>query len=477
MRHVFQRSRRRAARTTRAQVGRLEPRCLPSGTTPFHIVNVDPGDGAVVPALPNGQVVITLSEPVAGLSDGQSPIQATGGFNPYDVMLIPRGPSGIFSAPSGIDGGSLPVHANVVYHVNGDGTSEFVLTPTAPLSTDVFLIHVDLSAFRDASGNTLTDPNNGDTTFLLQRAQSDPAQAWGVVSVTADGKTPINNNIVAPFVTIQILFNRPLYPGAAEDGNVQLIANPGPDDSVVPSVAAYNPTTDSIYLTPTTMLHPGVVYAVRVAGKDSGSTYVSDDQGYGGPGYPLAQTFYDTFEVSPIAIPQVLPSPFTVTKVSPTGPTTATFGYVAISLNLGELPDPSSLTRWSVMVIPQSGGLDNSAFDAGDVPLNGTVVVGAGPFGNVIVVVPSQPMGDDQYLVDVGSMTSGGSPLVNNAGQPAGVGGNPPYYATFGPDATTFGQTGAGSPSTDAAPAVMLATIPDASVTQPAWRPRTGFRN
>ena len=439
---------------------RLELRCLLSVTGDFSILSVSPANGSVVPALPNGEVVVTLSQPVAGLADGQSPIQTTGTFNPYDVILLARGPDGVFSAPTGVDGGDLPLHVNVVYHVNGNGTSEFVITPTGPLSTDVFAVHVDLAAFRDASGQPLTDANNGYRTFLLQKPAVNPSAPLQVTGVTAlNGQTVINNDVVPMPDTIQIHFNKPLFAGAAGNGNVQLIANPGPNFSIVPSVAAYSPTTDSIYLTPTERLGQGTVYAVRVAGQDSGSTYVSDDQGFGGPGYPLPHTFYDTFSIAESAPPNPI-RPFRVSATLPPASTTSTWtqpvGYALIRFT--EPLDPQSLGRYSAMLIPRSGGLNTNAFDAGDVPLNATVAYNPAAFQ--LIIVPSQPVGDDVYLYALSNMrATNGDPLLNNFGQPAGVSGNPAYYATFG---LTAGSASASvAPTGRSHPAAVLGWIPD----------------
>jgi hypothetical protein len=403
----------------------LEPRALLSGAAEFDIVNVNPADGSVVPTLPNGQVVVTLSEPVAGLSDGESPVQDGGTFNPYDVALIPRGPDGVFTA------GDLPVHANVVYHENADGTSELVITPTGPLSSDVFLVQVDLAAFHDASGNTLVDGGEGYRTFLLQLPAVAPSEPLAVTGVTGhravgSGSYPIDGNVVNTPDTIQISFNKPLFAGAAGYGNVQLVANPGPNFSVVPSVAAYSPTGDSVYLTPTAPLSTTTVYAIRVAGQDSGSTYVSDDQGYGGPGYPLARTFYDTFMVD---------GPFLQTtgfgaSVHPANGSLSSVPVPFVIVSLGDQLNAQSLDRNSVALIPRSGGVDGESFDAGDAPVNATVAFNPNNFR--LVVVPTQPVAADTYVVALGPMSaSNGTPLPNNDGQPAAVGGNPPYYATF----------------------------------------------
>lgn len=469
MRRPFQPSSRRSARVRawRARVEHLETRCLLSGTT-FDIASINPANGTVVSSLPNGQIVVTLSEPVAGLSDGQSPIQDSGTFNRYDVTLIPRGPSGVFSAPSGVDGGDLPVHINVVYHVNGNGTSEFVITPTGSLSTDVYAVHVDLAAFKDASGNTLIDGNDGYRTFLLQLPSAAPNQPLAVTEVTElNDSVTIDNNLVDMPDTIQIHFNKALYPVGAGNGSVQLIANPGPNFTVVPSVAAYSPTTDSIYLTPTVTLSRSTLYVIRVAGQDSGSTYVSDDQGFGHPGNPLPHTFYTSFEVTG---PVMDPATFQVGAIMPTPSLTTPWkqpvGYVSVQFDYPL--NPQSLGRYSAMVIPRSGGLNNNAFDAGDEPLNATVAYNPNTWQ--LIIVPSQPVVNDNYLVALGPMTAtNGAALPNNAGQPAGVNGNAPYYAQF----YVALDPPAASTAAVARPSVVWATIPDAAVTGTHHRSET----
>ncbi|MDR3634887.1 MAG: Ig-like domain-containing protein, partial [Isosphaeraceae bacterium] len=392
-------------------------------------------------------------------------------------------PGGVFSAPSGVDQGDLPLHANVVYHINGDGTSEFVITPTEPLASDVYAVSVDLAAFKDTSGDPLIDGNNGYRTFLLQNPAVNPSQPLQVTGVTEfNGYAAINNNAVYQPDTIQVHFNKPLYAGAAGNGNVQLIANPGPNFTVVPSVAAYSPTTDSIYLTPTAALSPGTVYAVRVAGKDTGSSYVSDDQGYGGPGYPLAQTFYDTFTInfSPVLDPN---PPFRVASNSsgpailPVPSTTSEWtlpvGYASVQFT--ESLNVQSLGRYSAMLIPRSGGLDTNSFDAGDAPLNATIAYN--PNTRQLIIVPSQPVGNDTYLLALSNMNaSANDPLLNNAGQPAGVGGNAPYYATFGVSAS--GSAASAAAAGRHASDFVVATIPDtpAEPTKPIAGSRAGTR-
>ena len=412
--------------------------------TGLTITGTDPGDGSVVgDKLPNNQFVVTFSHPLAFLSDGQSPIQLPSGpnpppFNPYDVFLLARGPDLTFTAPSPgvLNGGDLPLHADVVYHVNSDGSSEFVITPTEPMSTDVFALSVNLAAFSDLAGNPLTDPLGaapGYRTFLFQKSAVS-SQPLAVVGVTEyNGSIPVTGAVVQPD-TISIQFNKPLFVGAAGNGNVQLIANPGPNFTVVPSVAAYSPTTDSIELTPTASLFPGTQYAVRVAGKDSPTTpsYVSDDQGFGSPDSngALPHTVFDLFTVKN-APAGAGSSPLTVAvdaqgnpKLLPLATNNNAWGQAIgyVSAQFTEPLDPTSLGRYSAMFIPWKGGLNDSTADAGDVPLNATIAFN--PNTNQLILVPSQPVGSGVYVDSLSSMKAMNTdPLMNDVGQAAGVSG------------------------------------------------------
>ena len=54
------------------------------------------------------------------------------------------------------------------------------------------------------------------------------------------------------------------------------------------------------------------------------------------------------------------------------------------------------------------------------------------PNTNVLIIVPSQPTGNDLYLYSLSNLQApNGDPLLNNAGQPAGANGNAPYFQTF----------------------------------------------
>ena len=447
------------------------------------ITGTNPGDGTVVmDKLPNGQFVVTFNHPLAGLSDGQSPIQDNAPFNPYDVFLLARGPDLQFTAPKPdiLNGGDLPLHAEVVYHINVNGTSEFDITPTEPMSTDVFAVSVNLASFSDLAGNPLTDPLGGAPgyrTFLFQKSAFS-SQPLAVVGITEfNGSTPVSGAVAQPD-TISIQFNKPLFVGAAGNGNVQLIANPGPNFTVVPSVAAYSPTTNSIELTPTvpltpaTPLFPGTQYAVRVAGKDGPTTpsYVSDDQGFGSPDSngALPHTVFDLFTVKN-APAGAGSSPLTVAvdaqgnpKLLPLATNNNAWGQAIgyVSAQFTEPLDVASLGHYSAMFIPWKGGLNDNGADAGDVPLNATIAFN--PNTNELIIVPSQPVGSGVYVDSLSSMKAMNTdPLMNDAGLEAGVSGLA-YYRSFfeqAPGVSALAVTGSHASDLVAAPVVSGALV------------------
>ena len=94
--------------------------------------------------------------------------------------------------------------------------------------------------------------------------------------------------------TFAIAFNKPLWQGSATAANFQILA--APSYSVVSSVAAYSPSTDTVYLTPTGTLNPGTTYVIRVAAA------VSDDQGFSvadtKAGGTLGTVYYNSFTIT-----------------------------------------------------------------------------------------------------------------------------------------------------------------------------------
>ncbi|MDR3632769.1 MAG: Ig-like domain-containing protein, partial [Isosphaeraceae bacterium] len=446
------------------------------------ITATSPANGSVVTALPNGKIVITFNHPLLASSLSKAGTQQTGLLtsDPYSVFLIARGPAGAFSAPqaSHYEGGDVPIHANTTYKVNANGTSQITITPTAPLAADVYAISVN-GAYTDTNGDTLAAGTGQSTfyaTFLLQppATNGSPLQVTGVTAF--NNFETINNNLIYQPDTIAIHFNKPLFAGAANGNTVQLLAKQGSSDTVVPSVAAYSPTTDSIDLTPTALLNPGTVYLIRVAGQDSGSAYVSDNQGYGNPGYPLATTFYDTFTVRnvPVGAGQAPLQVATANGGPDTMPTTGVIWNVPVGYASITFTQPvalSSFGRYSAMLVPAGGGLNPTAFDAADVPLNATLAFN--PNLNVLIITPSQPVGNDLYLYALSGIDAAqangqpnpADPLLNNSGLRAG-GGNAPYYKTFEVTVTT--PSVAVTPSTASAAVVK----PEFAVTVPATHDR-----
>ncbi len=452
----------------------------PSATSAFIvqssllIVSTTPSDKSFQTALPGGQVVVVFNHTLAGLTDGQSPISSSAPFNPYDVFLLARGPDAVFSAPDPNvpNTGDLPLHADVVYHTLPGGESEFVITPTEPMSTDVYLISVGLNTFTDLAGNPLTDSAGGYRTFLLQPPPSSTA-ALQVTGVTAEnGAVTVNGNTIVQPDALTIHFNRPLYPGAATGGNVELIAQLGPASYLqVAATAAYSPTADAIVLVPNAPLNPGTNYIVAVG------SAVSADQNFGRPGQALGAPYYNSFHVSNAPLGPGS-GPFEVATDGTGNPVllpqannddiwTAPIAYAAATFT--KQLDPTSLERYSFMFLPQRGGLIDTAFDPGDLPLNG--VESYNPNTRQLIFVPSQPVGNDIYEYALGNLRStAGDALLNNAGQPAAAGGNPPYYETFleqkSLSATAASRsaalltTGTVATPTPAPPTTAFATVP-----------------
>ncbi|MDR3663708.1 MAG: Ig-like domain-containing protein, partial [Mycobacterium sp.] len=189
--------------------------------------------GDYVTVLPNNQVIVTFNHWLVGLTADQSD---GSGFAsaPFAAMLTPSGPDGkttqaltgsLWSAPSGVDSGDLPVPATLVYHQNVDGTSTITLTADQPLSADVYLITVS-AALADLAGNTLTSQGGALGTFYSSFTLAPtPANATplAVTSVTANnGAVVINNNLIPRPDTIAVGFNKPLDLWTANASTVQL---------------------------------------------------------------------------------------------------------------------------------------------------------------------------------------------------------------------------------------------------------------
>src|SRR5262249_9620635 len=152
----------------------------------------------------------------------------------------------------------------------------------------------------------------------------------------------------------------------------------------VPAMVAYSPGRRTAYLTPVTTLLPGTRYTVRVSGT------ITDDQGFPFPdaayalGAPFARSFFVNQGAGPGASPLVALSKNGHLLAAPGyGPAqTSPFGYSSIPFS--EPLDLSSAGRFSVALIPQKGGLDNSGPDRADTALNARVAFN--PNVNALIV-------------------------------------------------------------------------------------------
>ena len=345
--------------------------------------------------------------------------------NPYAVYVTPRGPDGQFLAPTGLDNGSLPIHVTSVYHVNADGTSTLTLTPRVPLGTDLYVIAV-AGNLTDLAGDKLTDKNGkGGAEFsnFLLRTTTMNGSPLKVVSVTTlHASVSIAGNTIPQPDTIAIGFSKPVDFLTTTTSTVQLLA--GPSNTPVNAAVTYSPTTKSVYLTPEATLTPGVTYTIRV------DHSVTDDQAFPNPdpAFTLGTTFTTTFQVKSAGVGAgsgpltVLSSNGKLKTVPASGsPLAAPFGYASIPFS--EAVNLSTVGRFSVQIVPQKGGLNNTAFDTADPPLNAKIAFN--PNTNTMIVVPTVPVGNDVYLYSLGSMkATNGDPLVN-------PGGTLPIYNSF----------------------------------------------
>lgn len=381
--------------------------------TSLQVVSVSPTKGTYN-SLPNGKIVVTLSHPITGVK-ADDPTGAGFSSHPFAVTLVPRGPSGTFSAPSGLDSGSTAINATLVYHVNADGTATITLFPQAPLGTDMYRITVS-GALRDLAGNPLLNgsaqPGAYTSTFTI-KAGAPNGTALKVASVTTQhASVSIHNNTIPQPDTIAIGFNKALNFLTVNTTTVQLL---GPSNTVIQAGVAYSPTTKTIYLTPEAKLSPGITYTIKVAGS------VSDDQAFPNPdlAFSLGKAFTTTFKVNSEGAGAGT-SPLQVVKqnghlaVSP-GPGTRTtpFGYASIPFT--EPLDMTSLGRFAVKLTLQAGGINQNGFDAADAPINAKLAFN--PNTNTLIVVPTVTLGSGTYLYTIGHMKAkngdslGGTPL------------------------------------------------------------------
>ncbi len=367
--------------------------------TSLRVLSISPNPGTnVLTSLANNQIVITFNHPLAGLvADDPSTDSLThpSSFrsNPFAVMLLPSGPDGqvvnipqtgsLWTAPSGYDSGNLPVPATLLYQVNSaNGTSTITLTPDQPLASDVYLVSVN-GLLNDLAGNPLANQNGTIGTVFenfIYRPTPINASPLRVTSITTeDGMVPITNGAaIAQPDTIGIAFNKPLDVWQANSSTVHLFAN----GALQSSVAAYSPSTDTIYLTPEVRLSPGTTYTIAVDGT------LSDDQNFPAPGNSLEQASITNFTVTGPGVSAGGGSgSLTVTATNP--PSGAGFvnglGYGSVTFNEGITLSANSVGRFSAMLIPQTGGVTTGAF-AG-VPYNEKLAFN--PNTNQLIIVPT----------------------------------------------------------------------------------------
>jgi streptogramin lyase len=366
--------------------------------THLSVVSVSPSDmSTTTSGLPGGKVSVTFNHPLAGLTPTSNGSSAGYGFGsiPFAVALIPRGPDGAFSPADS------PIPATLTYVVNPDYTSTITLTPRIPLTTDDYMVDVS-SKLRDVAGNHLTGntaSGDHDTTFVF-RQTADTSAAPGVVSVTTQhGTMPINNNTITVPDTIAIAFNKPLDFLTINTSSVQLLA--GPSKQPVSSGVAYDPATKTIDLTPAAMLNPNTVYTIRVAAT------VTDDRAFPNTGTGLAQPFTTTFRLGIVRLP-VETSPFRILNGGngqlapwPTG-SAASLDYVSVPFS--EPLKLSAIQQGSIVLTQQSGGLNDTAFDAGDPAVN--VQTAFNPNTNQLIVVPTTATGTGRFRLALTNLTS-----------------------------------------------------------------------
>jgi hypothetical protein len=361
--------------------------------TSLQLVSISPSADFLT-SLPNNQVVVTFSHPLAGITvDPKTGLASP----PFAVTLTPAGPDGLttlvatggksyWSAPSGIDSGDLPVPATLSYVQNPDGTSSIILTAQQPLATDVYVITVS-GNLTDLAGNPLMSASGGTgnifSSFTLRPSPVN-LTAPTVTSVTTQGgSVPITSGALIPQPdTIAVAFSKPMDTYTINSTSIQLLANTGPNKTFVPVTpvsVVYSPSTQSAYLTPETALKLGTTYEVQVG------TGVTDDQGFPKPGVPLAAAVTRTFTVASPGVNGS--SPLVITATNPPDGTLRTqpLGYVSITFS--EALNMSSFQRFSAMLIPKTGGVTTNGSDYSDVPFNAKLAFN--PNTNQLIIVPT----------------------------------------------------------------------------------------
>lgn len=418
--------------------------------TALHVVSITPGVGNFS-ALPGNHIVVTFNHPIVGLKPGD--LSGAGvASNPFAVYFTARGPDGAFLAPSGLDSGSLPMHATVVYRLTANGGSSITLTPRVPLGTDVYVIAIG-GGLTDLAGNRLTDAHGKKgtefSTFEI-KVKSTDTTPLNVVSVTTQqGSVPINPGAtIAQPDTIAIRFNKPVNFLTTNTDTVQLLA--GPSQTPVFSAVAYSPSTQTVYVTPESILVPGTTYTIQVSGT------VTGDQRFPNPDtrFALGTTFTRSFKVNADHVtghaPFVITSSGGILQITP-GPGTRSTALGYGSINLSERLDLSKVARFAVKLVPQHGGLNDNGFDSADTPVNARLAFN--PNTNQLIVVPTVPLGNDGYLYVITKLTATNGDLLTNPG------GALPIYSGFTLRAGAKSRTSAAHTGADRAPATAAAAI------------------
>jgi hypothetical protein len=390
---------------------------------PLRVVSISPSNGTI-PGLPGGHIVVTFNQPIAGITPD---VASGGGFSahPVAVTLTPEGPGGQFLPPSALNVGSQPIHATLVYHVNPNGTSTITLTPQEPLGTNAYMVTVS-GNLTSVAGKPLTAGNGAlgaeTSKFTLKTVAPNavPLKVTGIT--TLRGTVNITNNATIPQPdTIAIAFNKPADFLMINGSTIQLLA--GPTNTVVNAAVAYNPTTNTAFLTPEAILSQGTTYTIKVSGQ------ITDNQAFPNPdhAFSLGTTIVRTFQVNADAVtgagPLVVMSSNGHVLATPAFGSTRTTPLGYVSIPFSEAVNLASLGATTVTLTGQKGGLNNGALDAADAPLN--VRIAFNPNVNTMIIVPTVLVGNDTYHYSIGAMSAAnGDPLTN-------PGGNLPLTGTF----------------------------------------------
>ncbi len=407
--------------------------------TSLQVLNINASasfyNGTTIPLPNNGQIIVTFNHPLAGLA-ALDPNARGFAADPFVVMLIPSGPDGLtnqqqtgnlWTAPSGVDAGDLPVPATATYSDNGNGTSTITLTPHEPLSTNVYLISIN--SLQDLAGNPLLSKAGvpGPYYSSFEYLPPSPSTSLQVTFVsTLNGTVPINGSTIPEPDTIGVQFNKPLDSYTVNDSTVLLFAQGA--NGPVSATVAYSPTNDTAYLTPQITLRANTVYYVGVNGVSDDHTFPSADTAPGG----TVSGFATSFKVNPTS-PKVSPT----LMVSGTSPQNGTpygnaLGYASVMLSepLNPALAQSILGRFSVMLISHTGGFTTGTSGYADVPLNAKLAYN--PNTDQLIIVPTGVLQNDTiYLFSLQGLaamngdrlsgTSYATFLLNYAAPPASV--------------------------------------------------------